>query len=196
VSAAPLTVHLPQEAQNLAILRVRRERKIVQGEIAGRDQATLRGSGVIDSPYAVPRYSPRTDCHTGDCPVSRARLINGRGRAGVTDRGCYRPLDQTEDRIAVANNTPEILEADLAPLRMNWRYGACLTRRTPRLDRPPAAAFTRPACCFATGRADDNGTVPRTDGDCRKPISPQARPYDPQCGFPGLRGCVRTCGTS
>lgn len=149
VTVAPLYGNLPLEAQDRAIAPSRPgRRKIVLATSIAETSLTVEGIAiVIDSGLTrMPRFSPRTGMtRLETVRVSRASADQRRGRAGRQGPGiCYRLWSRHEDRHLVAHRTPEILEADLAPLALELAvWGAKDPAALSWLDVPPAAAFAQ-----------------------------------------------------
>src|SRR3984957_4330998 len=79
--------------------------------------------------------------------VSQASAEQRRGRAGRLSPGiCYRLWPEAEHAQVRPFTTPEILEADLAPLALELaRWGSADPAALAWLDAPPAAAYAQ-AC--------------------------------------------------
>jgi ATP-dependent helicase HrpB len=145
----PLYGNLPQAEQDRAILPAAPgQRKVVLATAIAETSLTVEGVRVvIDSGLSrVPRFSPRTGMtRLETVPVSRASADQRRGRAGrVAPGAAYRLWTEQEDRGLVPRTTPEILEADLAPLALElaaWGVTDPLELRW--LDPPPAAALAQ-----------------------------------------------------
>ena len=166
VPATVLPLHgaLPQAEQDRA-LRPMAGRKVVLATNVAETSLTIEGVRVVvDTGFArVPRYSPRTGMtRLETVRVSRASADQRRGRAGRTAPGiCYRLWGAAEDHHLLPRATPEILEADLAPLALDL---ALTGRRTPDglafLDPPPAAAFAAARILLTQlGALDAGGAV-------------------------------------
>lgn len=149
ISASPLHGSLPQEAQDRAIAPGRPgERKVVLATSIAETSLTVEGVRVvIDSGLMrVPRFSPRTGMtRLETIPVSRASADQRRGRAGRLAPGvCYRLWTAQEDQRLVERSTPEILEADLAPMALDLAaWGVSDPAELRWLDLPPAAALAQ-----------------------------------------------------
>ncbi len=149
VRVAPLHGTLSQEEQDQAIAPSRPgERKVVLATSIAETSLTVEGVRVVvDCGLSrVPRFSPRTGMtRLETVPVSRASADQRRGRAGRLGPGvCYRLWSEQEDRALVARSTPEILEADLAPLALELAaWGIADASELAWLDPPPAAALAQ-----------------------------------------------------
>lgn len=149
VRVAPLYGMLPLAAQDLAIApSPPGQRKVVLATSIAETSLTVEGvRTVIDSGLMrVPRFSPRTGMtRLETVMVSRASADQRRGRAGRLAPGvCYRLWTEQEDARLVPRNTPEILEADLAPLALELAvWGVSDPAELLWLDAPPAAAFAQ-----------------------------------------------------
>jgi ATP-dependent helicase HrpB len=151
VQLAPLYGNLPQQAQELAISPSRLGlRKIVLATAIAETSLTVEGVRVvIDSGLMRgPRFSPRTGMtRLETVVVSRASADQRRGRAGRLGPGvCYRLWTKQDDLRLEPHGTPEILEADLAPLALELaRWGVADPAALLWLNQPPQAAFNQ-AC--------------------------------------------------
>lgn len=149
VSLHSLHGAMPIEAQDLAILPGDRgRRKVVLATAIAETSLTIEGVRVVvDAGLArVPRFSPRTGMtRLETVRVSRASADQRRGRAGRLGPGtCYRLWAAHDEIGMVAHATPEILEADLAPLALDLAVAGVRDPATLRwLDPPPAAAFAQ-----------------------------------------------------
>lgn len=149
VRVAPLYGQMPQEAQDRAVGPCGPgERKIVLATSIAESSLTVEGVRVVvDSGLMrVPRFSPRTGMtRLETVPVSRASADQRRGRAGRLAPGlCYRLWTEQEERNLVPYTTPEIMEADLAPLALELAaWGVSDPARLAWLDPPPSAAYSQ-----------------------------------------------------
>lgn len=139
---------LSQAAQDAAILPdALGKRKIVLATSIAETSITVEGVGVvIDSGFRrVPRFSPRTGMmHLETVKVSRSAADQRRGRAGRLKAGaCYRLWTAQEEISYELHSTPEILEADLAPLALELAAWGTSPEDLLWLDRPPQAAFSK-----------------------------------------------------
>jgi ATP-dependent helicase HrpB len=145
----PLHGSLTAEAQDRALLPgPRGERKIVLATSIAETSLTIDGVHVVvDSGLArVPRFSPRSGMtRLATVRVSRAAADQRRGRAGRLAPGiCYRLWTEAEESQLVPRATPEILEADLAPLALDLAVaGITDPRELSWLDEPPAASLAQ-----------------------------------------------------
>ncbi|MGO4276416.1 helicase-related protein, partial [Paenibacillus sp. TAF58] len=139
--------NLSQEAQDHALAVCSPgHRKIVLATSIAETSLTVEGvTVVIDSGLMrVPRFSPRTGMtRLTTVPVSVASADQRRGRAGRLGPGvCYRLWTETEQRQLPLSSTPEIREADLAPLALELAaWGVPDPASLVWLDPPPAAAY-------------------------------------------------------
>lgn len=149
VKIMPLHGTLAREAQDAAIApSIPGERKIVLATSIAETSLTVEGVRVvIDSGLMrVPRFSPRTGMtRLETVTVSRASAEQRRGRAGRVAPGvCFRLWTEHEDKGLPARSTPEILEADLAPLALELAvWGVTDPAELAWMDAPPAAAFSQ-----------------------------------------------------
>lgn len=142
----PLHGSLPGPEQDQALRPAGGRRRVIVATNVAETSLTIDGvRTVVDGGLArVPRYSPRTGMtRLTTVRVSRASADQRRGRAGRQGPGtCYRIWAAAEEHHLLARTTPEILEADLAPLALEL---AVAGRQSPDglawLDRPPTAAF-------------------------------------------------------
>jgi len=123
-------------------------RKIVLSSAIAETSLTIDGVRiVVDSGLMrVPRFSARVGMtQLVTVRVSRASADQRRGRAGRTAPGvCYRMWTRAEDAALLAHGTPEILEADLAPLALELAaWGTTDPSELSWLDAPPAGAYAQ-----------------------------------------------------
>ena len=143
----PLHGMLAGESQDAAIApSPAGRRKVVLATSIAETSITIEGVRVVvDSGLArVPRFSPGSGMtRLVTVRVSRASADQRRGRAGRTAPGtCYRLWPEAEDHHLLPRTTPEILEADLAPLALELAAAGIADPATLRwLDPPPAAAL-------------------------------------------------------
>jgi ATP-dependent helicase HrpB len=145
----PLHGTLSPAEQDDAILPSRPgERKVVLATSIAETSLTIEGVRVvIDSGLSrVPRFSPRTGMTSLETVrVSQASADQRRGRAGRVAPGvCYRLWAEHEQHHLVAHTTPEILEADLAPVALELAAaGVDDPASLQWLDTPPSAAYAQ-----------------------------------------------------
>ena len=145
----PLHGNLSPENQDRAILpSAPRERKIVLATSIAETSLTIEGVRVVvDSGLTrVPKFSPRTGMTRLDTVrVSRASADQRQGRAGRLASGaCYRLWPEHEQHHLLVHSTPEILEADLAPVALELAAAGATDPAALRwLDVPPAAAYSQ-----------------------------------------------------
>lgn len=121
-------------------------RKVVLATNVAQTSLTIEGvRTVVDGGFA---RVPRLDVASGmtalaTVPVSQASADQRRGRAGRTAPGvCYRLWTAADDEHRPSDDTPEILDADLANLALDlalWGVRDAAALRW--LDPPPAAAL-------------------------------------------------------
>ena len=144
----PLHGNLAPAQQDRAILpSPQGSRKVVLASSIAETSLTIEGVRVVvDAGLSrVPRYSPRTGMtRLATVRVSRASAEQRRGRAGRLAPGvCYRLWSRQEDAALPERSSPEILEADLAPLALDLAAAGVRDPGELRwLDPPPAAAFS------------------------------------------------------
>jgi ATP-dependent helicase HrpB len=147
IALHPLYGDLPAAAQDAAIsYRPGGPRRVILSSAIAETSLTIEGVRVvIDSGLArVPRYDPATGMSRLDTVrVTLASAEQRRGRAGRLAPGiCYRLWPEAESRGLLPFNTPEILNADLAPLALALaRWGAADANSLAWLDPPPAPAL-------------------------------------------------------
>ncbi|HET8625305.1 MAG TPA: ATP-dependent helicase HrpB, partial [Gemmatimonadales bacterium] len=124
------------------------DRKVVLATSIAQTSLTIEGVRVvIDAGLArTSRFSPRTGmARLVTVPVSVAAADQRRGRAGRVAPGvCYRLWAEQLDAVRKAHDTPEILDADLAPLALELALAGIHDPGELRwLDPPPAATLGR-----------------------------------------------------
>jgi ATP-dependent helicase HrpB len=166
VFVAPLYGDLPQAAQDEAIRPAPAgRRKIVLATAIAETSLTIEGVRVVvDSGLARgPRFEPRTGMtRLATMRVSQASAEQRRGRAGRLAPGtCYRLWSEAEQRSLLPFATPEILEADLAPLALDLaEWGIADPAALAWLDQPPAAAYAQArALLRGLGALDASGRI-------------------------------------
>ena len=149
IDVRPLFGDLSGEEQDAAIApSLPGRRKIVVATNIAETSLTIDGVRVVvDSGLArAPRFSQRTGLtRLETVRISRASADQRRGRAGRTADGvCYRLWAEHDDAQLTPRDTPEILDADLAPLALEL---AAAGIRDPSeltwLDAPPAGALSQ-----------------------------------------------------
>jgi ATP-dependent helicase HrpB len=157
---------LPADAQDRALAPAAPGvRRIVLATAIAETSLTIEGVRiVVDSGLArVPRFSPRAGMsRLATVRVSRASADQRRGRAGRTAPGfCYRLWTEAEDASLPARATPEILEADLAPLVLELAaWGVREPGELRWLDPPPAGATAQARELLAgLGALDADGRI-------------------------------------
>ncbi|CAI6080473.1 ATP-dependent helicase HrpB [Cohnella sp. JJ-181] len=123
-------------------------RKVVLATPVAESSLTVEGVRIVVDAglMRTPRFSPRTGMsrlETARIPVSSAD--QRRGRAGRVAPGvCYRLWTEEEHRRLAPAGTPEIREADLAPLALELAaWGVSDPAELDWLDAPPAAAYAQ-----------------------------------------------------
>ena len=111
----------------------------------------------------VPRFSPRTGMERLETVrVTQASADQRRGRAGRLEPGvCFRLWSEATQRGLKPFGTPEILEADLAPLALELAaWGARDPAALPWLTPPPAAALEQARALLRDlGAIDEDGAI-------------------------------------
>lgn len=144
-------------------------RKVVLATPVAESSLTVEGVRiVVDGGLArAPRFSPRTGMsrlETVRIPVSSAD--QRRGRAGRVAPGvCYRLWTEEEHRHLAPAGTPEIREADLAPLALELAvWGVSDPAELEWMDAPPAPAYAQARELLAALGALDEGGAPTPHG--------------------------------
>jgi ATP-dependent helicase HrpB len=160
----PLHGNLPPDQQDRAILpSPPGGRKVVLATSIAETSLTIEGVRVVvDAGLSrVPRFSPRTGMtRLATVRVSRASAEQRRGRAGRLAPGvCYRLWSRQEDAALPERSSPEILQADLAPLALDLAAAGVRDPAELRwLDPPPPAAFSEARSLLAQlGALDASG---------------------------------------
>ena len=132
-------------------------RKVVLATSIAETSLTIEGVRVVvDCGLArVPRYEPDVGLtRLETVRVSRAAADQRRGRAGRTEPGvCYRLWDEPQTASLEAFTRPEILAADLSPLRARSR---AMGRRPIRRSSPSSIRRRAAALTEAQGAAAPN----------------------------------------
>jgi ATP-dependent helicase HrpB len=129
-------------------------RKVVLSTSIAETSLTIEGVRVVvDCGLArVPRFDPRTGMtHLDTVRVSRASAEQRAGRAGrVAPGDCYRLWPEAEQAGLLSHATPEILDADLAPLALELAAAGVADPAELRwLDHPQPAAFAQARALLA-----------------------------------------------
>jgi ATP-dependent helicase HrpB len=166
VRVHPLYGDLEPEAQQAAIApSPPGGRKVVLATSIAETSLTIEGVRiVIDAGLArVPRFSPRTGMtRLETVRVSRAAADQRQGRAGRTGPGtCWRLWPEAAMAELRPYDTPEILDADLAPLALELAdAGVADVAELVWLDPPPGAALEQARGLLAElGALDQNGRL-------------------------------------
>jgi ATP-dependent helicase HrpB len=149
VSVLPLFGDLSAAEQDAALRPGdAQHRKVVLATNIAETSLTIEGvQVVVDSGLARrARFDPATGMSSLETVrISRASADQRRGRAGRLGPGvCYRLWSQSEHVSLAPQTTPEILEADLAPVALELaQWGVSDPRALRWLDPPPSATFSQ-----------------------------------------------------
>lgn len=149
VSVFPLYGDLARDAQEQAIEPCAAgQRKVVLATSIAETSLTIEGVRVvIDSGLQrAPRFDPNSGMtRLETLRVSQASSVQRCGRAGRMEPGvCYRAWSESEQKGLRPFNTPEILDADLAPLALELaQWGVRDPAALAWLDAPPTAALSQ-----------------------------------------------------
>ncbi|HET7058804.1 MAG TPA: ATP-dependent helicase HrpB [Nitrospiraceae bacterium] len=166
VLLAPLHGDLPQQAQDVAIAPpMAGKRKVVLSTAIAETSLTIEGVRVvIDSGLMrVPRFDPRTGLTRLDTiKITQDSAEQRRGRAGRLEPGvCYRLWTAAEHTTLLPRRSPEILDADLAPLVLElaaWGTGDLYDLAW--LDQPPTGAVAQAKeLLIQLGALDEAGKI-------------------------------------
>jgi ATP-dependent helicase HrpB len=165
VTVAPLYGGLSLERQQQAIRPAPAgSRKIVLSTNLAETSLTIDGiEAVVDSGLVREAvFDPATGMtRLATRRVSRASAEQRQGRAGRLGPGyCYRVWSEEQQQRLVAYATPEILQADLAPLALQLlSWGVQDPSELAWLDQPPAAPFAQAAAMLEVcGAVFTNGS--------------------------------------
>ncbi|SKC86387.1 ATP-dependent helicase HrpB [Ohtaekwangia koreensis] len=164
-SLHPLYGDLPFQKQQEAILpHPQGRRKIVIATSIAETSLTIEGIRVvIDSGLSrVPKFDPRSGLTRLDTVrVTKDAADQRAGRAGRLAPGvCYRLWSESVQATLVSNRTPEILEADLAPLMLELgQWGVKDTRDLTWITVPPAGTVNQAKELLQQLEAIDNGMI-------------------------------------
>ncbi|MFS2011215.1 ATP-dependent helicase HrpB [Azospirillum sp. CT11-132] len=163
---APLYGDLSAEAQDRAISPTPPgQRKIVLATSIAETSLTIEGIRiVVDSGLMrVPRFDPRGGMtRLATVKVSQASAEQRRGRAGRLEPGvCYRLWPEATHKALAPFTTPEIADADLAPLALELAvWGVSDPASLSWLDQPPAAAMAQAReLLTGLGALDKSGAI-------------------------------------
>jgi ATP-dependent helicase HrpB len=139
-------------------------RKIILATAIAETSLTVEGvDAVVDGGF---RRASRFDAGTGLAGlvtrrISRAAADQRAGRAGRLGPGiALRLWTEASHRGLAAQETPEILEADLAPLALDLAAWGAEAASLPFLDSPPAGALAAARALLATlGALDAAGAI-------------------------------------
>lgn len=149
VLVAPLHGELVQDQQEQAILPAPSgKRKVVLATSIAETSLTIEGVRVVIDAglMRVPRFDPRSGLSRLETiRVSQDAAEQRRGRAGRVEPGvCYRLWTVAEHDALRKHRSPEMLEADLAPLALDLAlWGATDAGALSWLDPPPAGALAQ-----------------------------------------------------
>lgn len=146
VRLAPLYGGLDLKQQQAIEPAPQGQRKVVLATNIAETSLTIDGiSTVVDSGLA---REPRFDTSTGmtrlaTTRISRASAEQRMGRAGRLGPGhCYRLWSEEQQQRLIAHSTPEIAQADLAPLALQLlAWGVKTPRELSWLDLPPEGPY-------------------------------------------------------
>ena len=175
----PLYGSLPKDEQDRVFASSQRRKVILSTSIA-ETSLTIPGiTCVVDSGLMrVPRFSPGAGMSRLDTlQLPKDRAEQRRGRAGRVAPGvCYRLWDERSDALRPARATPEILDADLAPLVMaSAAWGAVRRTDLPWMTPPPASAWDQASALLKNlGALDADGRLtPHGEAMARLPAHPR-----------------------
>lgn len=154
-------------------------RKIVLATSIAETSLTIEGiTTVIDSGLSrVPRFDPRSALtRLETIPVTKDAADQRAGRAGRLGPGtCYRLWTEGKHRHLIAQRSPEILEADLAPMMLelaNW--GVENITELTWITHPPTGAVQQATELLKQlGALKDNKITERGKQMVRLPIHPR-----------------------
>ena len=158
---------LPAEEQDRAVNPSPGRRRVVLATSLAETSLTIEGVRVVvdGGLMRVPRFDPGTGMtRLETIRVTRDSADQRRGRAGRTAPGvCYRLWTRAEDRGLVPRRSPEILEADLAPLALDLTLWGADPNELIWLDPPPPAAYRQAVELLGDlGLVDSEGTATAT----------------------------------
>jgi len=161
----PLLGELAPEAQDRALVPdPAGRRKVVLATSIAETSLTIEGVRIVVDAGLARRS--RFDVGSGmsrleTLPVSLAAAEQRRGRAGRLAPGvCYRVYTEAAERRLPAASTPEVLEADLAPLALDLAAWGTEAGALGWLDPPPAAHLAQAQqLLVALGALDATGRI-------------------------------------
>lgn len=165
VIVCPLYGDLDLNAQRAAIEPAPSgSQKIVLATNIAETSLTIEGVRVVvDSGLErVPRFDPRSGMTRLDTlRISKASAIQRAGRAGRLEPGvCYRLWSDSQHEQMSGYNTPEILQADLAPLALQLARWGMEPEDMTWPDQPPTAPFAQARDLLKRlGALDDAGQI-------------------------------------
>lgn len=149
VVIAPLHGDLPQSAQDKAIVPAESgTRKVVLATSIAETSLTIDGVRVVidAGQLRVPRFDPRSGLtRLETVRVTQDSADQRKGRAGRLESGiCYRLWTEREHLSLAPRRTPDILEADLAPMVLDLaQWGETDPSRLRWLTLPPSGAVAQ-----------------------------------------------------
>lgn len=149
VVIAPLHGDLPQSAQDKAIVPAESgTRKVVLATSIAETSLTIDGVRVVidAGQLRVPRFDPRSGLtRLETLRVTQDSADQRKGRAGRLESGiCYRLWTEREHLSLAPRRTPDILEADLAPMVLDLaQWGETDPSRLRWLTLPPSGAVAQ-----------------------------------------------------
>ena len=156
---------LPMKRQQEAILPLPDgRRKVVLATSIAETSLTIEGiTVVIDCGYSrVPRFDPRSGLtRLETIRVTKDAADQRSGRAGRLGPGvCYRLWSEGSNASLVLHRSPEILDADLAPLMLELsQWGISDVRELTWITPPPAGAVSQAKELLQQLDAVDNGRI-------------------------------------
>jgi len=149
IEICPLYGDLSRDAQDQAIRpHPQGHRRIVLATAIAETSLTIEGiTTVVDVGWSrLPRFDPNTGLtRLETVRVSRAAADQRAGRAGRLAPGvCYRLWTLSTQYSLQAHTSPEILDADMAPLVLELaQWGLSDPAQLSWLNRPPAGAYAQ-----------------------------------------------------
>lgn len=190
----PLYGMLPFEEQRMAIApSAPGERKVVLATPIAETSITIEGVRVVvDSGLCRKMvYDPQTGLSRLETVrISLDMATQRSGRAGRVAPGvCYRLWSLGTEQRMQPNRTPEILEADLAPLVLDVAaWGGSAVGDMQWIDTPPAAAVARAEALLGSLGALERGSVtPHGRALAKMPCHPRIAQMLTASGSAGLR---------